>query len=143
MEFSDVTLSDLPAIVSQLWYSFEKYPIWLFEAEMGAGKTTLIKELCRYLEVAGDMVSSPTYSIANEYASKYGTLYHLDLYRLRNLSEAYQIGIEEYLYAPNVHCFIEWPDLIMPIVPKKEAVKISIIRKKSRRIVKADFFANI
>lgn len=76
--------------------------------EMGAGKTTFISAICRYLGVA-EAVSSPTFSIINEYRGKTGKIYHLDLYRLKSETEAIEAGIEECLF-PDSLCFVEWPE---------------------------------
>lgn len=98
--------------------------IWLFEGSMGAGKTTLIKAICRELGVL-NTVQSPTFSIVNEYLTDSSeTIYHFDCYRLKNVSEAYDIGVEEYLDSGNL-CLIEWPDKIAELLPKK-SIKISI-----------------
>ncbi|MFM6949376.1 MAG: tRNA (adenosine(37)-N6)-threonylcarbamoyltransferase complex ATPase subunit type 1 TsaE [Aquirufa sp.] len=87
----------------------ELHTIWLFRGQMGAGKTTLIKEICQQLGV-NHHVQSPTFSLVNEYLTKHGeTIYHFDLYRLKNVQEALEIGIEEYLDSGNI-CLIEWPE---------------------------------
>jgi len=98
--------------------------IWLFEGSMGAGKTTLIKAICRELGVL-NTVQSPTFSIVNEYLTDAGeTIYHFDCYRLKNGAEAYDIGVEEYLDSGSL-CLIEWPDKIAELLPEK-FIKISI-----------------
>ncbi len=98
--------------------------VWLFEGTMGAGKTTLIKAVCRELGVL-NTVQSPTFSIVNEYLTDVGeTIYHFDCYRLKNGTEAYDIGVEEYLDSGNL-CLIEWPDKIAELLPDK-FIKISI-----------------
>lgn len=98
--------------------------VFLLDAPMGAGKTTLIKMLCRHLGVTDNM-SSPTYALVNEYRGKAADpIYHMDLYRLEKIEEALEIGIEEYLYSGH-YVFIEWPQLIEPLWPE-EAVQVSI-----------------
>jgi tRNA threonylcarbamoyladenosine biosynthesis protein TsaE len=84
--------------------------IWLFDGEMGTGKTTLIKAVCRNLGVSEEQMSSPTFSIVNEYTGKDGLIYHFDLYRLKHIGELFDIGFEEYLDSGN-YCLIEWPEL--------------------------------
>jgi tRNA threonylcarbamoyladenosine biosynthesis protein TsaE len=91
--------------------------ILLFYGQLGAGKTTLIKALCRELSVH-DQGSSPTYALVNEYDSPSGMIYHMDLYRLKSSREALDIGIEEYLATGN-YCFIEWPELIEPFLSER------------------------
>jgi tRNA threonylcarbamoyladenosine biosynthesis protein TsaE len=95
----------------------------IFEGEMGAGKTTFIKAICAAMGLK-DNVTSPTFSIVNEYAAPAGIIYHFDFYRIKNLQEAYDIGYEEYFYSGN-YCFIEWPGLVAELLPAKY-VKVSI-----------------
>jgi len=91
---------------------------WLFIGEMGAGKTTLIRAICAELDVL-DEVSSPTFSIVNEYlTAKDETLYHFDFYRLESEEEALDIGIEEYFYAGNI-CLMEWPERVEGLLPER------------------------
>lgn len=84
--------------------------VWIFDGEMGIGKTTLIKALCRNLGVSNDQMSSPTYGIVNEYAGENDNIFHFDLYRLNHMGELLDIGFEEYLDSGK-YCFIEWPEL--------------------------------
>lgn len=89
--------------------------IWLVEGQMGAGKTTLVKALCKKLGVR-DTVNSPTFSIVNEYENGAGEpIYHFDFYRIKNLEEAKDIGFEEYLYSGYL-CLIEWSSLVMELI---------------------------
>jgi tRNA threonylcarbamoyladenosine biosynthesis protein TsaE len=91
--------------------------ILAFYGAMGAGKTTIIKAVCRYLG-AGEIVSSPTFTLVNEYlSSAHGPLFHIDLYRIRKSEEVFDFGIEEYLSGGS-YCFIEWPELIEEILPE-------------------------
>lgn len=85
---------------------------------MGAGKTTFINEVCRQLGVETDATSSPTFALVNEYRSDTTAelIYHFDLYRLEELDEAMDMGIEDYLDCGAL-CLIEWPDVIDPILP--------------------------
>ncbi len=99
-----------------------------FYGEIGAGKTTFIQTICKQLGVQ-EAVTSPTFSLINEYyySTNLGdihTLHHLDLYRLKNIQEALDIGIEDLLYDEN-YCFIEWPELVEDLLPE-EVVRIKI-----------------
>jgi len=90
--------------------------IFAFTGEMGSGKTTFIKALCRELGVT-DLVSSPSFAIIHEYQSdEFGKLYHFDFFRMKKLEEAYDIGYEDYFYSGN-YCFIEWADKAEPLLP--------------------------
>lgn len=91
-----------------------KERVFLFTAPMGSGKTTFIKSLCRSLGVRATM-SSPTYSIVNEYHTDGSKLFHFDLYRLKSPEELFELGFEEYLDSGN-YVFIEWPELAMPFL---------------------------
>ena len=83
----------------------------------GSGKTTLIKQICRELGVKDNM-NSPTFSLVNEYHNSNDIIYHFDLYRVKNLEECLDIGMEEYIYSGN-YCFIEWPEIALPLLPDK------------------------
>jgi tRNA threonylcarbamoyladenosine biosynthesis protein TsaE len=90
--------------------------IFAFYGSMGAGKTTIIKAICEILG-AVDIVSSPTFTLINEYrTSKGDTLYHIDFYRIKKHEEVYDIGIEEYLSGDS-YCFMEWPEHVEEILP--------------------------
>lgn len=111
------SLADLPAAASVLIEEAQDEPIILFEGPMGAGKTTLIKEVCRQLGVK-DNVSSPTFSLVNEYAGADGKLiYHFDFYRLNEEREALDIGALEYFDSGKI-CLIEWPSMIPNLLPE-------------------------
>lgn len=131
------SLHDLPAIARQLLAQYATYPIWLFDAPMGTGKTTLIKNLCQVLSTIDD-ANSPTYSLINEYHTHSSKIiYHIDLYRLQSLDEALHIGIEDYLYQPNAYCFIEWYQIIAPILPPN-CLKLHIsLQPNGKRQLKA------
>jgi tRNA threonylcarbamoyladenosine biosynthesis protein TsaE len=104
----------------------------LFNGEMGAGKTTFIKALCKKLGVENP-TSSPTFSLVNEYQTTAGqTIYHFDVYRLKNQNEALDMGIDEYLYSGN-WCFIEWAEKIADLIPEKHSIiTISAIDESKR-----------
>ena len=106
----------------------------LFYGEMGAGKTTLIKALAKSLGVS-DPTSSPTFSLVNEYHSEEeDALYHFDVYRLKTESEAYDMGIEEYLYSGH-WCFIEWAEKIPTLIPNEHSIiKIKTLENNEREL---------
>jgi tRNA threonylcarbamoyladenosine biosynthesis protein TsaE len=106
----EYSLDNIKAAVSQLLEAIDHGPkIWLFRGEMGAGKTTLVKEIGEQKKVQ-NMIQSPTFSLVYPYETLSGELiYHFDLYRLENVHEAIDIGIEEYLDSGQL-CFIEWPE---------------------------------
>jgi tRNA threonylcarbamoyladenosine biosynthesis protein TsaE len=95
--------------------------IILFNGEMGAGKTTFIKQLCKSMGVQ-DTISSPTFSLVNEYhTADNQTIYHFDFYRLNRESEALDMGVEDYLFSGN-WCFIEWSEKISSLIPDEHTV---------------------
>ena len=114
---------DLKSASRQLLEFAAAEKIFLFEGDMGAGKTTFIKVICEALGV-DDLVSSPTFSIVNEYLARDGKIYHFDFYRIKDLQEAYDIGYEEYFYSGD-RCLIEWPERIALLIPEHH-VKVDI-----------------
>ena len=108
-------------------------PVICFYGPIGAGKTTLISELCKKWKVT-DPISSPTFSIVNHYISlDKGRIYHFDFYRLKDINEAMDIGTEEYLESGNL-CLIEWGERIAPLLPPHTQVTLSINEDQSRTI---------
>lgn len=125
-------LTDLPEVSKHLIELAKNNKIWTFNGEMGAGKTTLIKAICTTLGVI-DEVSSPTFSMVNEYKTKNGeTVFHFDFYRIKSLSEAYDLGIEDYFYSGNI-CLIEWPSMIDEILQNETRFNIFIELKNNKR----------
>jgi tRNA threonylcarbamoyladenosine biosynthesis protein TsaE len=107
--------------------------IFCFYGELGAGKTTLIKEICKQLGVK-DSGSSPTFSLVNEYQTELSKkIFHFDLYRLKNETEIYDIGYEDYLFSGN-YCFIEWPEKMQHLLPK-EILKVKIEVSNEERVI--------
>ena len=114
-------LTKLNDAVSVLIDKIKGKKIIAFYGKMGAGKTTIIKEICRQLEVI-DVVSSPTFSLINEYHRNNGkSIFHFDFYRINKLDEAYDLGYEEYFYSDNL-CLIEWPEKIEPLLPDETLI---------------------
>lgn len=116
-------IDELPGVAGKLLSFANEERVFLFYGEMGAGKTTFIKALCTQLGVT-DNVSSPTFSIVNEYSSPGGSVYHFDFYRLKDQSEAYDLGYEDYLYSGQ-YCLIEWPEKIPDLIPTG-VIKVSL-----------------
>jgi tRNA threonylcarbamoyladenosine biosynthesis protein TsaE len=132
MELVAYKEDDLIAVASNLLQHLGERKIIALNGQMGAGKTTFIRYLCKAMGVE-DAVSSPTYGYVNEYESSfYGSVYHFDLYRLNTLEEAYDIGIEEYLYKDAI-CIIEWPEIIRAILPDETMwVEIEVSEEGNR-----------
>ena len=108
----------LDSIANTAAWLLEQYPqqrLYAFHAPMGAGKTTFIHAICAHLGVQGN-VSSPTFSIINEYGSSSGTVYHIDLYRLKDEQEAVRAGVEDCLYS-GAWCLVEWPERAPALFP--------------------------
>lgn len=126
------TLQELPNVANELITNVSNKTL-LFDAEIGVGKTTLIKEICKQLGVE-DAISSPTYSLVNEYQGNESLIYHFDFYRIQHEDEAYDIGFEEYLDQEN-WIFIEWPEKVARLVPKN-CVKINIkLQNDGKRVL--------
>jgi tRNA threonylcarbamoyladenosine biosynthesis protein TsaE len=132
--FTAVTLASLEKVAQEIVRRITTCRIWLFHGEMGSGKTTLIKMVCKILGVTGPM-SSPTFSIVNEYENDNGEkLYHFDFYRIEKEIEAKDIGIEEYFYSGHP-CFVEWPEKIPSLIPLHYAeVNIQVESNTKRTI---------
>lgn len=134
IQLNAFALEDLPKIADQLLSAIGNHKIITFYGEMGAGKTTLIKQLCKTLKVT-DTIQSPTFSIVNEYLTEdHQQIYHFDFYRIKEEEEALDFGVEEYFYSGN-YCFIEWPEKIPNLIPEK-AVKVSItLTEDNKRLI--------
>lgn len=115
---------------------FEKFKskVFLFYGEMGVGKTAFIKSICKHLNVV-DVVSSPTFSIVNQYVNDQDEfMYHFDFYRTNNKNEIFDIGYEEYLFSDS-YCFIEWPERLDNLLPDKY-LEIKMKLNKGNRVIK-------
>jgi len=127
------SIADLPEIAKKIITS-TKHKTLLFYGEMGVGKTTLIKAICRALKV-NDTISSPTFSLVNEYHTIHSDkVFHFDFYRITEENEALDMGVEDYFYNNN-WCLLEWPENIENLLPL-DAVKIqlSILKNGKRNI---------
>jgi tRNA threonylcarbamoyladenosine biosynthesis protein TsaE len=128
------SLSDIERAAAEFLTLVEDNKIFAFIGTMGAGKTTFIKAICKALGVI-DEVNSPTFSIINEYTTKDGGfIYHFDFYRINKLCEAQDLGLDDYFYSNNF-CFMEWAELITPLLPSSVVnVTITEIPDQTRTI---------
>lgn len=135
MTFNHVTEEQLLSVAEKLVKAYGHQNHWVFFGQMGAGKTTLIKAICKQLGVITP-VGSPSFSLVNEYETESGeTLYHFDFYRIEEEEEAYEYGYEEYFYSGN-RCFIEWPERIPNLLPKS-FLKVSLSIVGQQRAISA------
>ncbi|MGY8950437.1 MAG: tRNA (adenosine(37)-N6)-threonylcarbamoyltransferase complex ATPase subunit type 1 TsaE [Flavobacteriales bacterium] len=126
-------ISELKSVALQLIQYKKNKNIICFYGEMGVGKTTFIKEICKNLLV-DDNVSSPTFSIVNQYKTKENKIiYHFDFYRLETEEEAYDMGYEEYFFQNDL-CLIEWPEKIEGLIPE-DIIKVILTKKGEQRII--------
>ena len=128
------TLPEIDHMARVFWESFPDKKIYAFKGVMGSGKTSFIRALCGVKNVK-ETVGSPTFSIINEYSSDTGTIYHLDLYRLKNEEEAIRAGVEDCLYSGEI-CLVEWPDRAAGIFPGDAmGILLETINENTRKIV--------
>ena len=127
-------LENIENAVAKLLQHTGNKKVFAFHGEMGAGKTTFIHALCEAMGVKG-AVSSPTFSIINQYTAASGnTIYHMDLYRLKDENEAINAGVEDSLYSGNT-CLVEWPEKAPSIFPENTAhIHISFIDANTRKL---------
>lgn len=104
----------------------EDYTVFILLGQLGAGKTTLVQNICSFIGTE-DVVSSPTFALINPYMTQKGMIYHMDMYRVKSVEEAIDFGVEEYMWDGHF-CFVEWPERIERILPD-DYVKISIEQK--------------
>lgn len=132
-EYEVSSLDDLK-IIAQYLLDQDHSNIICLQGDLGSGKTTLVNSFCKLLKIEGDS-SSPTFSIVNEYQYPDGLIYHFDLYRLENIEEVIDIGIEEYLFSGE-YCLLEWPELIMgTILDQYIQVKITLKSDSGRKVL--------
>jgi tRNA threonylcarbamoyladenosine biosynthesis protein TsaE len=118
--FNRVTLTDLPAVAKELIKVMALKRVCILQGDMGAGKTTLVKAIGNILAVE-DTMSSPTFSIVNEYhTAASGPIFHFDFYRIRSEADAFEVGTEEYFYS-GAYCFVEWAEKIPSLLPDSYA----------------------
>lgn len=125
MEIRIKSLADIDNAAKMFVGNMGGARVFAFYGDMGAGKTTFIKAVCRCMGVE-DVITSPTFSIVNEYSAAGNRIYHFDFYRIKKLEEVYDMGYEEYFYGGSC-CFVEWPELIEDLLPDN-AVRVNIER---------------
>lgn len=127
------SLSELNEVAEAVIGALDGRTVVAFCGEMGAGKTTLIRAIMEELG-SKDTVTSPTFAIVNQYRTgEGGTVYHFDFYRINSMSEAFDLGYEEYFYSGDL-CLVEWPEKIEPLIPEDAmTVRIEVTGETSRR----------
>lgn len=131
------SLESLPEAAREFLFLMGDQTVYAFHGEMGAGKTTFIRELVKALGVDEDEANSPSFSIINEYRSDTTAelIYHFDLYRLESVDEALEIGVEDY-FDSGALCLLEWPERIEPLLPDDTVVvKISVDPDDNSRLL--------
>lgn len=131
------SLSEIDIVANKFIKNMGSRNVYAFYGEMGVGKTTFIKAICKALGVV-DTVTSPTFSIVNEYEkSDRQSIYHFDFYRIKNIEEAYDFGYEDYFYSGHL-CFIEWPELVEPLLPASVVNVQIVIEDNEQRVILVD-----
>jgi len=132
--FEKLTLADLERVGGELMHAAKEFNVVAFHGEMGSGKTTFIKAIGKVLEVK-DVMSSPTFSIVNEYqTTAHKKIFHFDFYRIKSETEAYDIGTEEYFDSGN-YCFLEWPEKIPSLLPVTYAEVFITVNDDTHRTI--------
>ena len=128
------SIHQISLVAKALWKAGKQKKVWAFYAPMGAGKTTFIHALCEELQVS-QTVSSPTFSIINEYKSAVaGNMYHMDWYRLKDEDEAINAGVEDALTSGNL-CLVEWPEKAASLLPDDVLnIYIEVLDENTRRL---------
>lgn len=127
-------LSELPCAAAEIIKELDRHPVVAFFGAMGAGKTTLIREIAAQMGVV-DNVTSPTFALVNQYETEdRQVMYHFDFYRINRLEEAYDLGYEEYFYSGNV-CLVEWPEKIEELLPEDALIVMIEIVDENERLI--------
>lgn len=127
-------VEDLEIVAQELLAFAKEQRVFCFHGDLGAGKTTFIKAICKQLGVKDD-VTSPTFSIVNEYLSdKEEPVYHFDFYRLKKEEEAFDLGYEQYFFS-SYYCFVEWPEKIERLLNFPKATIFMTVETSSSRLI--------
>jgi len=137
MQINVKHLNELPKAAKQILELAKAEKIFLFYGEMGAGKTTLINAIANQLGTL-DHTSSPTFSIVNEYKTDTHVIFHFDFYRLKNQTEALDMGYEDYFYSGN-YCLVEWPEKIPDLWPEHYIKVVIRAINENERLLNVDF----
>ncbi len=131
-KFEVNSLTELQSIADYLLAHHPYVKIWTLKGDLGAGKTAMVKCFVRSFGIA-DEVSSPTFSLINEYSGGGKVAFHFDLYRTKSLAEILDIGFEDYIFSGN-YCFIEWPEQIIHLLPdsKSKIITFEVIENGTR-----------
>jgi len=133
-QISVSNLDELPQAAATIIGDIKNLNVFAFYGTMGAGKTTLIKAICKELGV-DEVVTSPTFALVNEYTDRNNNpIYHFDFYRIKKIDEVYDIGYEEYFYSDN-YCFIEWPELVSELLPDSYVYILIEENNEGKRII--------
>jgi tRNA threonylcarbamoyladenosine biosynthesis protein TsaE len=129
------SLTEISQVAKDILVAFPHARCIAFYADMGSGKTTLIHEICNHIGVV-DAVSSPTFSIINEYHTQLNQrVFHTDWYRLKGVDDAVEAGVQDVLEIPNAYCFIEWPEIAEALLPSNcLKIKLSLLHDETRLI---------
>lgn len=134
MNFIIKDLSDLDFVAKKFIEKMDNRNVFAFYGEMGVGKTTFIKVICKAMGVT-ETITSPTFALVNEYEKGDGNpIYHFDFYRIKNIEEVYDFGYEDYFYSGDI-CFIEWPELIESILPENVVVIKIVVDENDQRLI--------
>ena len=137
-----VGLNDLDTAAAEFAKIIQNHTIIAFYGQMGVGKTTFIAALCKQLG-SNDIISSPTFSLINEYSDSKGQpIFHFDFYRIKSITEVFDIGYEDYLYSNNL-CLLEWPELVEELLPDQSVnVNIKMFEATGERVMNIEFPQN-
>jgi len=128
-----VALTNIKEKAGEFWNAIRSEKVIAFHGQMGSGKTTFIHALCELKHVSSP-IGSPTFSIINEYLFPGGSIFHIDLYRLRDEDEAIRAGVEDCLYSGNI-CLVEWPEKAPGIFPETTLhVHVDFVDNNTRRL---------
>lgn len=133
-QFTAHTPEEMDSLAPEIIKAIGDSRVVAMDAPMGAGKTTLVKAICKALG-SSSVVNSPTFAIINDYELPSGkALYHFDLYRLKNIEEAFNMGFDEYFYSGN-YCFVEWPAIAEDILPEDSKILTIEVQPDGARLI--------